>query len=138
MLISSFLSSFLFITGDSLGVVVVSAHAVRPEQRAMPSTAFLMPSTLFWDDTEPLVITDKRNYTVNDFEALFTDLGYMDGYYLWQDTHGLIQSEYQRPFPLLFSQFIAQLQGIHDLDFHFFLIVSYLLVYKILKTLTNT
>ncbi|KAK7114986.1 lysosomal phospholipase A and acyltransferase-like [Littorina saxatilis] len=80
----------LMTSGDSLGVYVLNPLTVRPEQRAMPSTAFLMPSTRFWDKDEILVSTEHRNYTVNDYKQLFQDLSYMDGYMMWQDTSNLI------------------------------------------------
>ena len=79
--------------GDSLGVFVVSPLKVRPEQRAMPSTAWLMPSTRFWEPDEVLVITEHRNYTVSDYKQLFMDINYTDGYLLWQDTKDLIGGE---------------------------------------------
>ena len=81
--------------GDSLGVFVVSPLRVRPEQRAMPSTAWLMPSTRFWEADEVLVTTEHRNYTVNDYHQLFTDINYTDGYMLWNDTHNLIIGEFK-------------------------------------------
>ena len=74
------------IPGDSLGVYVVNPLTVRPEQRAMPSTAWLLPSTRFWSAKEVLVVTEHRNYTVNDYEQLFKDLNFTDGYMMWQDT----------------------------------------------------
>ena len=83
----------IVLAGDSLGVFVVSPLTVRPEQRAMPSTAWLMPSTRFWGSDEILVFTEHRNYTVNDYQQLFKDINYTDGYLLWQDTKDLIIGE---------------------------------------------
>ncbi|XP_076470777.1 lysosomal phospholipase A and acyltransferase-like [Babylonia areolata] len=80
----------LMTSGDSLGVIVVSPLTVRPEQRAMPSTAWLMPSTRLWNSSEVLVITEHRNYTVSDYQQLFKDINYTDGFMLWQDTKDLI------------------------------------------------
>ena len=75
--------------GDSLGVKYVSDTKIRTVERSMPSTSWLMPSPSFWGEDEVLVSTPRRNYTVNDYRQLFKDLGYMDGYYMWQDTHKL-------------------------------------------------
>ena len=70
--------------------MIVNALKVRPEQRAMPSTAFLMPSDKFWKPSEVLVQTEKRNYTVADYKDFFTDMNYTDGYHLRQNTEKLI------------------------------------------------
>ena len=75
-----------------MGVVVINPLKVRPEQRSMPSTAFLMPSDKFWDASEPLVITEKRNYTVADYKDFFKDIGFEDGYEMRLDTQNLIRN----------------------------------------------
>lgn len=58
----------------------------------MPSTAWLMPSDMFWGKDEILVERPGRNYTVNDFKQFFQDINYMDGWYMRQDTVNLIRS----------------------------------------------
>ena len=63
-----------------------SATNMRTLERSMPSTAWLMPSPKVWRQDEVLVSTPRNNYTVNDYRQLFRDLGYMEGYYMWQDT----------------------------------------------------
>lgn len=82
--------SLFSLTGDSLDVPIVEPLAVRPEQRSMPSTAFLMPSNRFWNASEPLVFTAERNYSVTDYAEFFKDLNFMDGLYMRQDTEKLI------------------------------------------------
>ena len=72
----------------------IPASTMRSMMRTMPSTSWLMPSPRFWGEDEVLVSTPRRNYTVNDYHQLFKDLGYMDGYYMWQDTHKLIWGNY--------------------------------------------
>ncbi|XP_059163552.1 phospholipase A2 group XV-like [Physella acuta] len=80
----------LMSSGDSLGVIIVSPSHVRPEQRSMPSTAFLMPSEKFWKPSEVLVMTPKKNYTVVDYKEFFADLNFTDGYEMRKDTENLI------------------------------------------------
>ncbi|BFZ19520.1 hypothetical protein BsWGS_22559 [Bradybaena similaris] len=80
----------LMASGDNLGVVVVNVNKIRPEQRAMPSTAFLLPSDQFWNQSEVLVITPERNYTVSDYKQYFTDLNFTDGFNMWMDTKNLV------------------------------------------------
>lgn len=45
---------------------------MRAEQITSPSLAWLLPSNLFWKDTEILVQTEKRNYTIKDLKQFFT------------------------------------------------------------------
>ena len=80
------------VSGDDLGVFVVNALSARPEQRSMPSSAWLMPYDTFWNDTEILVTGPHGNYTVNDYKRFFDDLGFPDGYDMRQDTEKLIDS----------------------------------------------
>ncbi|KAK6982637.1 group XV phospholipase A2 [Biomphalaria glabrata] len=81
----------LMASGDSLGVSVVVPLKVRPEQRSMPSTAFLMPSDKFWKPSEVLVRTESKNYTVADYKEFFSDLNFTDGYEMRKDTEMLIR-----------------------------------------------
>ncbi|XP_067651149.1 lysosomal phospholipase A and acyltransferase-like isoform X2 [Haliotis asinina] len=81
----------LFSAGDNLNVPFVEGINVREEQRSMPSSAFLMPSENFWSANEVLVSQPKRNYTVKDYKAFFTDLGIPDAYLMRQDTENLVK-----------------------------------------------
>ncbi len=47
--------------------------------RTFPSLFYLLPRTSIWNDTV-LVSTSDRNYTANDYQQLFTDAGYPQGY----------------------------------------------------------
>lgn len=76
--------------GDNLGVPIVKPITVRPEQRMMTSTAFLMPTDKLWKPSEVLVSRPKRNYTVNDYKQFFEDIGFPTGYEMWKDTSPLI------------------------------------------------
>lgn len=58
-------------TGDNLGAFMLKEGVVREMQISAPSLAWLMPSKQLWKENEVLVETDKKNYTVNDFEDFF-------------------------------------------------------------------
>ncbi|XP_015921524.1 lysosomal phospholipase A and acyltransferase [Parasteatoda tepidariorum] len=75
-----------FAAGENLGVFVISQINVRREQRTSPSLAYVMPSQLLWKDNEVMMITDKKNYTKNDFYQLFQDIDFPDGYEMYKDT----------------------------------------------------
>lgn len=79
-----------FGSGDNLGVIVINSLTVREEQRSCPSTAFLMPSSNFWEASDPLVVTPEKNYTVEDYETFFNDIDFPWGWEMWKDTHNII------------------------------------------------
>jgi len=49
-----------------------------------------MPSINFWDKDEIVVISAQRNYTVNDYEALFNDIQFPTGYEYWLNNKDLL------------------------------------------------
>ncbi|KAH9636976.1 hypothetical protein HF086_008237 [Spodoptera exigua] len=71
----------VFAIGDDLGSLMLRESIMRAQQITCPSLAWLLPSPLFWKPTEVLVQTDKYNYTINDFQRLFT-LVYKPGTWL--------------------------------------------------------
>ena len=77
--------------GDSLGVFVVNPLSARPEQRSMPSSAWLLPSPEFWLEDEVLVFGPTRNYTVKDYKQFFNDIQYPTGWLMRQDTQDLLK-----------------------------------------------
>lgn len=44
---------------------------MRQEQITSPSLAWLLPSPYFWNETETLVQTDKKNYSLSNLEEYF-------------------------------------------------------------------
>lgn len=72
--------------GDNLGMFVVNTLKARVEQRSMPSSAWLLPYDTFWNSDEILVSRPGRNYTVDDYQQLFQDIGFPDGYQMRKDT----------------------------------------------------
>ena len=49
-----------------------------------------MPSDKFWGIDELVAARPSRNYTVNDYQQFFTDIGYDLGYTLRKNTEKLI------------------------------------------------
>lgn len=49
-----------------------------------------MPSNQFWNKSEVLIQTAKRNYTVSDYKQFFVDLNFTDGYLIREDTDNLV------------------------------------------------
>lgn len=65
----------LFATGDNEGIPV-QASSIRDEQRSYETNLWLLPrdqrSTVF-------ARTDEKNYTTNNYDEFFTDIGYARG-----------------------------------------------------------
>lgn len=58
-------------TGDDLGAYFLRESVLRDEQITSPSLGWLLPSKLFWKDTEILVQSDQKNYTLNNLQQYF-------------------------------------------------------------------
>lgn len=61
----------VFAIGDDLGAFMLRQSVLRAEQITSPSLAWLLPSKLFWKETEVLVQTNSRNYTIADYKDFF-------------------------------------------------------------------
>lgn len=66
---------------------------IRPEQRSMVSSAFLLPNVKFWGPNDTLVQTDKFNYTSADYQKFFGDLNFTVGSLMHEDTKDLVDPE---------------------------------------------
>ena len=54
----------------------------RNAARTFPSTTLLLPKPSVWGN-KIIVTTPKRTYTTNDYQALFNDMGYPDGFSIY-------------------------------------------------------
>ena len=57
----------------------IGVDELRNLSRTFPSYYLLIPRAAVWNDTV-LVVTPSRNYTANDYQQLFADAGYPQGY----------------------------------------------------------
>ncbi|KAH0953681.1 hypothetical protein HN011_005543 [Eciton burchellii] len=65
----------VFAIGDDLGAYFLRESVLRNEQITSPSLGWLLPSKLFWKETEVLVQSDFKNYTLNNLQEYFMDIG---------------------------------------------------------------
>ena len=56
---------------------------LKPILQSYQSTAFLLPRPSVWGNTV-LVTTPTQSYTANDYQKLFNDAGFTDGYAMYQ------------------------------------------------------
>ncbi|XP_066153500.1 lysosomal phospholipase A and acyltransferase-like isoform X2 [Euwallacea fornicatus] len=75
----------VFAMGDDLGSYVLRPSIMKAEQMSQPSTAWLLPSPLFWKPDEILVETEKKNFTLSNLEEFFKGLNFMDGWEMHKD-----------------------------------------------------
>ena len=61
----------------------VIKKSLRPILQTFQSSVFLLPKPSVWGNTI-LVSTPTQSYTANDYQQLFNDIGYTDGYSMYQ------------------------------------------------------
>ena len=61
---------------------------LRPIFRSMQSAYWMLPRASVWNSTV-LISTPSRNYTASDYEALFNDIGYSQGYMQFNGIQGI-------------------------------------------------
>ncbi|XP_018043757.1 PREDICTED: group XV phospholipase A2-like [Atta colombica] len=61
----------VFAIGDDLGAYFLRESVLRDEQITSPSLGWLLPSKLLWKDTEILVQSDQKNYTLSNLQQYF-------------------------------------------------------------------
>ena len=64
---------------SSLIAIDALTKLLRPLFRSFQSTYYLLPRASLWKDTV-IVETPNHKYTANDYESLFRDLGFPEGY----------------------------------------------------------
>lgn len=55
---------FHYFIGDDLGAYLLRQSILKDQQITSPSLGWLLPSRLFWKDTEILVQSEQKNYTL--------------------------------------------------------------------------
>uniref|UniRef100_A0A1I8P7E8 Group XV phospholipase A2 n=1 Tax=Stomoxys calcitrans TaxID=35570 RepID=A0A1I8P7E8_STOCA len=76
----------VFAMGDDLDSFFLSGKILKDEQITNPSTAWLLPSPLFWKSNDILVKTPSRVYTMAQLEQYFDDIDYRTGWEMRKDT----------------------------------------------------
>lgn len=82
----------VFVTGDDLGVFVLSESVLKEMQITSPSLTWLMPNVGVWKDTV-LVSTESKNYSLSNIRDFFEDIDYMVGWEMRRDQEPYISLE---------------------------------------------
>lgn len=75
----------VYAIGDDLDSFALSGKVMREQQISTPSTAFLLPSPLFWKSSEALVETPSRKYSVSQLQDFFNDIDFPEGWEMRKD-----------------------------------------------------
>ncbi|KAM3178208.1 hypothetical protein ACTXT7_003014 [Hymenolepis weldensis] len=78
------------VEGDNFGIYLDSPLWYRELQRSMPSLAFLLPDPRLWSPSEVVIATPTKNYTVYDYKEFFGDIGFPEGYQMYEDTKAIV------------------------------------------------
>ena len=84
------------ISGDNEGIFIDRPIWGRESSRSYQTTMWLLPPAgKLWGDF-PLAFTPKGNYTANDYQRLFADLGLTD---MWERYEGVLDNTSKFPPP---------------------------------------
>ena len=64
----------VFAIGDDLDAYFLRQSILKDEQITSPSLGWLLPSRLFWKETEILVQTEQKNYTLSTLQDYLIDI----------------------------------------------------------------
>ncbi|KAM8946031.1 phosphatidylcholine-sterol acyltransferase [Pelodytes ibericus] len=81
----------VLMSGDNHGIPMVSDIKIREEQRMTTTNPWMLPTNLAWPESHVFISTPTYNYTYRDYKRFFQDIDFEDGWYMWEDTKGLIE-----------------------------------------------
>nr|XP_033797175.1 phosphatidylcholine-sterol acyltransferase-like isoform X3 [Geotrypetes seraphini] len=76
---------------DNEGIPLVSSIKIREGQRMTTTNPWMIPTNLAWPESHVFISSPSYNYTYCDYQKLFKDFNYEDGWYMWKDTKDLLE-----------------------------------------------
>lgn len=102
--------------GEDAGIFIIKSKAMKTMFGSASSMARLMPSPLFWKEDEVLAKTNKRSFTVNDYEAFYETIGFPDGWEMYKDALPYIQN-FTAPGVEVYCYYGSDVKTLEKLDF---------------------
>lgn len=75
----------VFAIGDDLGAYLLRQSILKDQQITSPSLGWLLPSRLFWKETEVLVESEQKNYTLSTLQDYLIDINVPNAYEFKKD-----------------------------------------------------
>ncbi|XP_076245161.1 lysosomal phospholipase A and acyltransferase [Calliopsis andreniformis] len=75
----------VFAIGDDLGAYLLRQSVLKDQQITSPSLGWLLPSKLFWKETEILVQSEQKNYTLSTLQDFLIDINVPNGWEFRKD-----------------------------------------------------
>ncbi|GFQ97858.1 phospholipase A2 group XV [Trichonephila clavata] len=72
--------------GENLGYKV-SAQLLKLQQRSSVSLSYMLPSRHLWSPNEVIAFTKDKNYTVENYDEFFKDIGFSTAFEMYKDTY---------------------------------------------------
>lgn len=70
----------MFNSGNNDGIPMISNIKIREEQRMAATNPWMLPFDKHWPKDHVFISTPTYNYTTQDYERLFRDINYEDGW----------------------------------------------------------
>ncbi|XP_030059503.1 phosphatidylcholine-sterol acyltransferase [Microcaecilia unicolor] len=84
-------SLLVLTSGDNQDIPIVSSVKIREEQRMTTTNPWMIPTKLAWPESHVFFSSPSYNYTNRDYQKLFKDIDFEDGWYMWEDTKDLLE-----------------------------------------------
>ncbi|KAM8751288.1 phosphatidylcholine-sterol acyltransferase [Acanthopagrus schlegelii] len=76
-------------SGENDGIPMISNIKIREEQRMTTTNPWMLPSEAAWSKDHVFISTPSFNYTNQDYQRLFKDISFEDGWHMWEDSKNL-------------------------------------------------
>lgn len=102
--------------GEDAGIFIIKSKTVKTMFGSTSSMARLMPSPLFWKEDEVLAKSDKRIFTVKDYQAFYETIGFSDGWEMYKDALPYIMN-FTAPGVEVYCYYGSDVKTLETLDF---------------------
>lgn len=81
----------MLVSGENHIISLVGNIKIREDQMRKTTSPWIIPTYLAWPEDHVFIATPSRNYTYRDYYQLFSDIGYLNGWYIWEDNKDFVK-----------------------------------------------